>query len=310
MSEDRYRLITRSDFDGLACAALLRELDLIDEIKFVHPKDMQDGNILVSDRDITANLPYVKGVYIAFDHHLSETIRLEEIPHNYVIDAKAPSAARIVYEHFGAKERFPGISEEMMEAVDKADSAQFTKEEILHPEGWVLLNFLMDPRTGLGQHKNFRISNYDLMMSLIEHCRNHPVDEILALPDVKERVELYWKHHDDFKSQIRRCIKVQRNLGVLDMRGEQDVYVGNRFIVYALYPEINISAQVLWGLNRLNTVIAVGKSVLNRTSKTNVGELMLAYGGGGHEAAGTCQVANEDAEGVLAELIEKINADG
>ena len=305
----QYRLVTRSDFDGLVCAVLLRKLELIDEIKFVHPKDMQDGKIPITSRDISTNLPYVEGVHLAFDHHSSEAVRVGKRD-NHVIDPHAASAARVVYRHYGGKERFPDVPEEMMAAVDKADSAQFSKEEILNPEGWVLLNYLMDARTGLGRFRAFRISNYDLMMQLIDACLKHSVDEILAMPDVKERVDLYREHEGRFKEQIARCAKVRGNLVVLDLRSEEIIYAGNRFLVYALFPEVNISIHVMWGLKKQNTVLATGKSILNRTSKTNVGELMLAYGGGGHDAAGTCQIDNDKAEAVLAEISAKINADG
>ena len=305
----KYRLVTRSDFDGLVCAVLLKKLDLIDEIKFVHPKDMQDGKVPVSDRDITTNLPYVEGVHLAFDHHSSETLRVGKHD-NHVIDPHAASAARVVYRHYGGKERFPDVSEEMMDAVDKADSAQFSRQEILDPSGWVLLNYLMDARTGLGRFREFRISNYELMMKLIDACIALPVSEILRLPDVAERVELYDEHEEPFKDQLRRCATIHKNLVVLDLRGEETIYAGNRFVIYALYPQCNISIHVMWGLKKQNTVLATGKSILDRSSKTDVGALMLQYGGGGHEAAGTCQVDNERADAVLAELIQRINADG
>jgi len=312
MSDDagKYRLITRSDFDGLVCAVLLKNLEMVDEIKFVHPKDMQDGTILVSDQDITTNLPYVKGVHLAFDHHLSETIRLEKKPDNYIINPDAPSAARVVYEHFGGKEKFPNISDELMEAVDKSDSAQFSMDEILNPTGWVLMNFIMDARTGLGRYQDFNISNFQLMMLLIDYCREHSVEEILELSDVKERIDLYNEHNEPCKEQIKRCTVVHGNLAVLDLRDEDIIYAGNRFLVYALFPEVNISMHMIWGLSRLNTVFAVGKSIINRTSNTNIGELMLIYGGGGHANAGTCQVDNEEADDVEEELIAKINLDG
>jgi nanoRNase/pAp phosphatase (c-di-AMP/oligoRNAs hydrolase) len=310
MSDTKYRLVTRSDFDGLVCAVLLKELDIIDDIKFVHPKDMQDGTILISDSDITTNLPYVEGVHLAFDHHLSETIRVGSKPDNHIIDPDAPSAARVVYDYYGGKERFASIAEDMMVAVDKGDSAQFSEQEILKPEGWDLLNMLMDSRTGLGRFREFRVSNYQLMMQLIDYCRNHTVDEIVALPDVKERVDLYFDHDEKFRDQIKRCSTVHGNLVVLDLRDEETIYAGNRFMIYALYPDCNISIHVLWGLNKLNTVLATGKSIVNRTSNTNVGELMLKYGGGGHENAGTCQIENDDVERVLGELISKITSDG
>jgi nanoRNase/pAp phosphatase (c-di-AMP/oligoRNAs hydrolase) len=309
MTTSKHRLVTRSDFDGLVCAVLLKKLGLIDEIKFVHPKDMQDGKVPVTDRDISTNLPYVEGIGLAFDHHSSETLRVGKRD-NHVIDPTAPSAARVVYRHYGGKERFAEIPDDMMDAVDKADSAQFSREEILDPKGWVLLNYLMDARTGLGRFRDFRISNYDLMMRLIDACLTLSVDEILALPDVKERVDLYVDHQEKFRDQIQRCSTVHGKIVVLDLRREETIYAGNRFMIYALHPQCNISIHVMWGLKKQNTVLAVGKSILDRSSKTNVGEEMLEYGGGGHDAAGTCQVDNDTADEVLKDLLAKINADG
>ena len=306
MSQKKYRLVTRSDFDGLVCAVLLNEMELIDDIKFVHPKDTQDGKIEITERDITTNLPYVSTAGLAFDHHLSETLRNPGEHGNYVIDPKAPSAARVVYDYYGGKEGFPDISDEMMEAVDKADSAQFSREEILSPSGWVLLNYLMDSRTGLGRFREFRVSNYTLMMDLIKYCRHHGIDEILALPDVKERVELYFEHAAQAKEQIQRCTKVHGKLAVIDLRAEETIFATNRFMIYALFPQTNISIHVLWGVQKQNTVFATGKSILDRSSKVNIGELMLKYGGGGHHAAGTCQVSNTEAEKTLALLVAEI----
>ncbi|MBI3524567.1 MAG: exopolyphosphatase [Betaproteobacteria bacterium] len=310
MGNRKFRLVTRSDFDGLVCAVLLKHLDMLDEISFVHPKDMQDGKIVIGPNDITTNLPYVAGAHLVFDHHLSETIRNTGERSNHIIDPAAPSAARVVYDHFGGKKVFPAEWDAMMAAVDKGDAAQFSREEILHPEGWVLLNYLMDARTGLGRFRDFRISNYNLMMDLIDYCRNHDIEQIMQLPDVKERSDMYFEHEPKFKEQIQRCTKVHGNLAVLDLRNEETIYAGNRFMIYALFPDANISIHMLWGVKKQNTVLATGKSIVNRSSKTNIGELMLQYGGGGHENAGTCQVANDEAEQVLKKLIRKINADG
>ena len=307
---DKFRLVTRSDFDGLVCAVLLKELDLIDDILFVHPKDMQDGKIAITSRDITTNLPYVPGAHLAFDHHASETVRNTGERAKHLIDATAPSAARVVYRHYGGKATFPRVSDEMMDAVDKADSAQYSREDILNPKGWVLLNYLMDSRTGLGRFRDFRISNYALMMALIDYCRDHTIEQILALPDVKERVDLYFDHEARAKEQIQRCATVHGNLVVLDLRNEETIWATNRFTIYAMYPQCNISIHVMWGVQKQNTVFATGKSILDRGSRTNVGELMLAYGGGGHNAAGTCQVDNDRAAEVLQQLVTRINADG
>jgi nanoRNase/pAp phosphatase (c-di-AMP/oligoRNAs hydrolase) len=310
MSQEKFRLVTRSDFDGLVCAVLLNELELIDDIKFVHPKDMQDGLIEIGPRDITTNLPYQAAAHLVFDHHFSETLRNPGAHKNYIINPDAPSAARVVYEYYGGKAKFPAIADDMMIAVDKADSAQYVREEILDPTDWVLLNYLMDARTGLGRFREFRISNYALMMDLIKYCRNHGIDDILRLPDVRERVELYFDHAEKAKAQIKRCATVYDNLVVLDLRNEETIFAANRFMIYALFPATNISIHVLWGLKQQNTVFAVGKSILDRSSNTNIGELMLKYGGGGHHAAGTCQLDNDKAEAALKELIAQINKDG
>ena len=310
MSNEKFRLVTRSDFDGLVCAVLLKDLDLIDDILFVHPKDMQDGKVDITANDITTNLPYVAGCHLAFDHHLSETVRNDSNIENHIIDPNAPSAARVVYDYYGGKERFPEISTDMMDAVDKGDSAQFNEDEVLNPSGWVLLNFIMDARTGLGRFREFRISNYQLMMQLIDYCKSHTIEEILALEDVKERVDLYLEHDAKAKEQIQRCATVHGNLVVLDLLNEETIYTTNRFVIYALYPDCNISIHKMWGLKKQNTVFAIGKSILNRSSNTNVGELCLKYGGGGHLNAGTCQIDNEQAEQALADIIKIVNQDG
>lgn len=305
-SGKKYRLVTRSDFDGLVCAVLLKELDLLGDIKFVHPKDVQDGLIQLDQQDITTNLPYSEGVFLAFDHHFSETLRITTQPHNHIIDADAKSAARVVYDFFGGKDAYPMVSDDMMLAVDKADAALFEKEEVLNPKGWNLMNFIMDARTGLGRFRNFTISNYDLMMKLIDHCRGYNVDEIIQLPDVQERVELYVEQQELFKDMIRRCTRVEDNVIITNLKDEETIYAGNRFIVYAMYPECNISIQVMWGFQKQNTVLTVGKSIFNRSSKVNIGELMLKHGGGGHANAGTCQVPHEEADRVLQHIIEAI----
>ena len=308
MSETR-RLVTRSDFDGLSCAMLLRELDMIDEIKFVHPKDVQDGKIELSKNDITTNLPYDPRVGMAFDHHESEIDRLKATETNgkLIIDENAKSAARVVYDHFGGKEKFPHISDDLMTAVDKGDSADFTIDEILDPKGWVLLHYLMDARTGLGRFHDFRISNYDLMMQLIDYCLEHDIDEILAHPDVKERVDLYFEQAELFKEQLRRIAKVYDKVVVLDFRDEEVIYAGNRFMIYALYPDAEISIHVAWGFRKQNTAVMIGKSIVNKASNADIGELCLKYGGGGHHNVGTCQLENDTVDAQLPDIIKALN---
>ncbi|MDO5702178.1 MAG: exopolyphosphatase [Lachnospiraceae bacterium] len=305
------RLITRSDFDGLVCAMLLKEIDLIDEIKFVHPKDVQDGKVDINENDITTNLPFDNRVGLAFDHHESELLRVnvEQAKGRFIIEGEAKSAARVVYNYYGGAKVFHRVSEEIMEAVDKGDSADFTKEEILDPKDWVLLNFLMDARTGLGRFRTFRISNYNLMMELIDYCVNHSIKEVLALPDVKERVDLYFEQQDLFKQQLARIAKIHGKVVVIDLREEETIYAGNRFMIYAMYPETEISVHVAWGFRKQNTAVMIGKSIINKSSKFNIGDLCLSYGGGGHANAGTCQLENDVVDSELPNIIAKLNGE-
>jgi len=305
----RYRLVTRSDFDGLVCAVLLRHLGIIDDITFVHPKDVQDGVVDITDRDILTNLPYAPAAHLVFDHHHSETLRTGGTAANHVIDAAAPSAARVVYEYYGGAAAFPTVSAELMAAVDQADSADYAIADIWEPEGWTLLNFLMDSRTGLGRFRDFRISNYQLMMQLIDVVGRHTdVQEILALPDVAERVALFEEQTAHFVEQLKRVSTVSGDVVVVDYRDEEVIHAGNRFMVYALFPQARVSVHVIWGRAKQNTVLAVGRSILDRTSPVDIGAVMLGYGGGGHEAAGTCQVAHADAERVLAEVVRAVGS--
>ena len=302
------RLVTRSDFDGLVCAMILKELKIIDEIKFVHPKDVQDGKVELSKNDITTNLPFDPRVGLSFDHHESELIRLKDVDTSkLIIDGNAKSAARVVYNYYGGKEKIKAVSEEIMTAVDKGDSADFTVDEILEPSGWVLLNYIMDARTGLGRFREFRISNYDLMMELIDYCMSHPIEEILRLPDVKERVDLYFEQANLFKEQLKRIVKIDNKVAVLDLRGEDVIYAGNRFMIYALYPTVEISVHVAWGFKKQNTAVMIGKSIVNKNSKFDIGALCLSYGGGGHQNAGTCQLENDKVDQELPNILDKLN---
>lgn len=301
------RLVTRSDFDGLACGALLREAGIIDCWKFAHPKDLQDGLIEVTEDDCLANVPFVPGCGLWFDHHSSEQER-NDLKGKYKGESRiTPSCARIIYEYYGGEERFPQFGE-MMEAVDKVDSGNLTIDEIQNPKGWILIGFLMDPRTGLGRWRNFTISNYQLMEQLIDACRTMTTEEILNLPDVKERIEVYFEQTENFKEMVQKYTRVEGNVIITDLRGVDPIYSGNRFMIYSMYPEQNISAWIVNGRAGMGCSCAVGYSVINRTSDVNVGSLMLKYGGGGHKAVGTCQFSDETMEegvpALLKELVE------
>ncbi len=302
------RLVTRSDFDGLICAALLKQVEQIDSIQFVHPKDLQDGKFEVTADDVLTNVPYVPGCGLWFDHHATEIERIVGRVEFQGDCWLAPSAARVVYDYYGGSARFPGI-EEMMREVDKADAALFTPEDILHPEGWPLLSFLMDARTGLGRFRDYRISNYQLMYALIDACMTKSIEEILALPDVQERVVRYFEQDALFRQMLTDHSWVEKNVVVTDLRGLSPIPCGNRFLVYASYPETNTSVWIVDGFQGKNCVFACGHSILNKTSRTHVGMLMCGFGGGGHGAAGTCQVPHEDAEEVLREIVSAMNCD-
>lgn len=308
--EKKMRLLTRSDFDGLGCAVLLKEVGVIDDIKFVHPKDVQDGKIEVNENDVLANVPYVNGCGIWFDHHSSENERNVFGDFEGASDTSAPSAARVIYDYYGGKDKFPDQHfTELVRAVDKADSADFTTEEILEPKGWCLLSFIMDPRTGLGRYKDYRISNYQLMMDMIDYCRTRTIDEILAIEDVQERVTRYFKQEVLFQEMLKDNADIDDNVVILDLRNQNEIFTGNRFILYAWYPDQNISLQIIWGLNKQNVVATCGHSIINKTCKTDVGSLMLKYGGGGHRKVGTCQLPIETADKCIAEIIRQLKAD-
>jgi len=305
------RLLTRSDFDGLACGVFLVEKGVVDEYKFVHPKDIQDGKIEVTSNDVLANVPYVSGCGLWFDHHTSESERLEIENLDFEGETRpAPSCAQVIWDYYGGEESFGKDLLPQLEAVNKSDSGNVTSEEILNPKGWVLLSFIMDPRTGLGRFGDYRISNYQLMEEMIQYCRTKTVDEILQIPDVQERVKRYFDQQDLFKDMLNRCCIVKDNVIITNLINEETVYSGNRFLVYALYPNQNIEIRVIWGKSKQNVVFTVGHSILNGTSRTNVGKLMLKYGGGGHEKVGTCQVPIEDWERLMGEIIDQMRKDG
>ena len=307
MSDDKkYRLVTRADFDGVVAGGLLIELGLIDDVVFAEPKAMQDGLVKITSNDITTNLPYVEGVHLCFDHHVSETERVGKRD-NHIIEADAPSAARVVYNYFGGKDKFPAIPDELMDAVDRADSAQFTEEDILAPEPWTLLNFILDPRTGLSRFEHFEISHEQLMKDMMVYVRHHPVEEILAIPDVEERTHLYLEHEEKFELQLRDCAKLHNNVVVVDLRREETIFAGNRFTIYAIFPSCNVSIQMTNTPDGKKTIMAVGKSILNRTNTVNIGSVLLEYGGGGHANAGTCQIETDRADTVLQELVDRLS---
>ncbi|GHV38698.1 exopolyphosphatase [Synergistales bacterium] len=303
------RLLTRSDFDGLMCAVLLKELDLFEEKKFVHPKDIQDGLVDVTANDVLVNIPYSPGCGMWFDHHTSEDARGMMYQYKYTgASWPAPSCARVIYEYYGGGKGKLARFKQMVMDADKCDSAHFSREEILNPEGMVLLSFIMDPRTGFGRYRDFRISNYQLMDCLIEYLRDMDIEEIMKLDDLAERARLYNEHKDAFVHMMKDNSWSDGAAVVTDLRGIEETYVGNRHVIYALFPDQNVSIRVFHGREKQFCVFAVGYSILNRTATVDVGKLMLRFGGGGHRRVGTCQVAYAEADKVLKDIVEEINA--
>jgi len=301
------RLVTRSDFDGLVCGMLLKEEGLIDDVKFVHPKDLQDGSFQAESRDILCNVPYVPGCGMWFDHHSSELDRVGWDQNVEGVSKKAPSCAGIVYEFFGGEQKF-GKFAELVKVVDKVDSGQLTLDDIRNPQGWVLVGFITDPRTGLGRFHEFRISNYALMTEFINHFRALSLEEILEHPDVKERIELYRSQTELFVEMVRKHSTLDGNVLITDLRGVETIYASNRFTVYGVFPETNVSLWITAGKGNQNVVIACGYSILNRSCTADVGALMLRFGGGGHKQVGTCQIPFEDADAAIAEIVKGLRA--
>ena len=304
------RLLTRSDFDGLVCAVLLKDVGLIDRYKFVHPKDIQDGKVEVTEGDVLANIPFVPGCGLWFDHHFSEQKRLAEVGEFEGMFKEAPSCARVIWDFYGGHDTFGEHLDSLMEAVDKSDSGDLNAGDIEAPRDWILLSYVMDPRTGLGRYKDYRISNYQLMENCVEWCRSRTPEEILAMPDVQERLSRYYEQTQAFRDMVEKNAVQDGNVVLMDLRELDEIYAGNRFVIYTMFPESNISMTILWGVNKQNTVFSVGHSITNRTCKTNVGDLLARYGGGGHMKVGTCQVPNEDAPRVRDELLTAMKADG
>ena len=296
------RLVTKCDIDGLASGILLKEMDLIDRIVFCHPRDIEKGAFEISAEDITAGLPYREIVHLAFDYYAG---RATGNPTNLVVDNTMPSTSRVIYNYYG-KQNFQNVSQDLLTVVDKGISADLSMDEILYPSGWILLNYLIDQRTGLDNFSKFSMSNAELIAKLSDWCREYNIWEVLSLPEVEERLDSYFSCIDSYKSQILRCSSLHNNLVVVDMREENVIYPGNRFMTYALFPECNVSLQIMRHPSGTKTTFIVGKSFIDRSLSIDVGRIMKANGGGGHLNAGTCEADNVNAENVMNTLIRAL----
>lgn len=301
-----YRLVTQSDFDGLVSAALLRSRGIVDEVKFVHPRDVRDGLIELGAGDVSAGLPYVASVAMAFDHRLSETLR-SGTPRNHFVQASAPSTSRAIWDFFGGEQAFPDFPQDLLAVADRVGGGTFTREDVLSPNGWILLSFVIDPRTGLGRWANFRVSNQQLLLDLMDYCLELSVEEILQLPDIVERVTVYREHEDAFRDQIERCSLLWHNVLLVDLTGEDEIFGGNRFVKFALFPQASVSVQITWGFERRHFVITVAKSIFNRSCSVNIGALMAQQGGGGNADAGTCQLPKDEAPRAVDQIVERLS---
>lgn len=294
------RLVTRADLDGLTCAILLQEVEDIERVDFAHPKDVQDGKLELTSNDILANLPYDERAGMWFDHHLSQ---VDEGTRTDIKGAfgLAPSAARVVAEHYKSP-KFDRFAE-LLEATDRLDSAQLTHEDVVDPKGWILIGYTLDPRTGLGAFK-------DYFRYIMELAQTKSADEILADERVKEHVDRMRSEDAAFKTHLLAQSKMDGNVVITDVRGLKSLPSGNRFLIYDLFPNADVSLRVADGHDGSYVSIQAGHSILNRTCKTNIGDLMARYGGGGHEGAGTCQPKTAESKRVLREIVATLKTNG
>lgn len=289
MAEAPYRLLTRADFDGIVSALLLREAGVVDRVDFAHPRDVEAGEIPVDGGTALATLPYRPEAGLHFRH---------------AGDPGPLSTARLICDRYGGGAASPAL----IDAVDRCTSGRLDEADVRDPQGWVMLNFVMDARTGLGRFADFSVSNTQLMRDLIGYLREPDADRLLAHPDVAERVAVYRDHAAAFADQLKRCVTVDGRIGIIDLRYEDFIFCGNRFMVYALVPEIAVSVHVYWGQDRRNTVIAAGRSILGRRPDIDIGAHLAAVGGTGHAGAGSCQVDNDASERILRDLVGRLGA--
>ncbi len=307
--KQKYRLVTRSNFDGIINTALLKKLDMIDEVLYVHPKEIQDGTIHITQHDIVTNLPYVDTAHMAFDHRLDTNEYTRLNPH-HALFGDAQSVSEVIYEYYGGKSVFGEALLPLIEAANRSKTAAFSKEEILNPQGWDQLIFITDPRTGLGRFREFRISNYALMQKLPDLCLHHPIEEILQDPDVAERIRLCHSYRHDFMMQLEQTTQIMDDIAVTDLTKETTIYPGNRFMIYARYPQVTRSIHLFGAKEPDKVVIAIGDSVFHRHKSDKlpaIHTLLKPYGGGGHSYAGTCQIPQHDVASVLDDILKKLN---
>ena len=300
------RLVTRADLDGLTGAVILTMKEPIDEIVLVHPQDITDKKVEIRGDDILVNLPYHPNAGTWFDHHIL-TPSNETPPSEFAgRHAIAPSAARLVYQYYLEKEPDdPKLLRlaRLVDETDRLDSAQLTPEDVEHPSDYILLGYTIDSRTGLGDFDAY-------FRKLVEWLKTMPIEEVMAQPEVRERIERMQKEQEQFRHLLSRNSFQLSNVVVTDLREVEQLPAGNRFLIYSLFPDANVSLRVHWGPSRASVVAAVGHSIFNRTCKTSVGDLMSKYGGGGHRGAGTCILPLDRAADAIDEILIELQANG
>lgn len=296
------RLITRGDLDGLTSSVIITSNEKIDSVKLVHPQDITDQRIDVTKNDILANLPYDSRCGKWFDHHIltdNNPKPPEKFDGAYGL---APSAARLVYEYYGGERKMPQFKQLVAET-DRLDSAQLTPKDVTDPKDYILLGYTIDNRTGLGAFEDYFLLLQDLLKS-------EPIEKIIQHPLVAQRWQKILADQVAFREATLKASKAEGNLVITDFREAASIPTGNRFLIYTLFPDVNVSLRIHWGPQRRFVVAAIGHSIFNRTCRTNVGELMGRYGGGGHRGAGTAPLPAEKADAQLKEIIAELKTNG
>lgn len=301
------RLVTRCDFDGLACAMILKICNIIEnDILFIHPKDIEENRVHITENDILTGLPYCVAANLCFDYR--NTGFNTYTRKNFIFDLNQKSTARVVYNYYkNLGYDLSKITEDLLIAVDKYNSADFTEEEILHPRNWILLNFILDSKTGLNRFCDFEESNHDFVLELIDYCLTNNIDTVVKLPNLQDRINLYFSQSLNIKHQLNHITKMYGDVAVVDLRNEDIIYAGNRFIVYAMFPQAKISIHISWDSKKEFLNIAIGKSIFDKSSSVNIGSICEKYGGGGHNNAGTCQIGSENADEIISAIIQDCN---
>ena len=284
------RIITRPDFDGIACAALLKEAlgrDL--PIYWTQPNDVQNGRVHVLPGDIIANLPFSAGCALWFDHHVTNAIQ-----HTYKgLYRVAPSAAGLIHEYFN-NELSPRFDLLVAQA-DKIDSARLTLDEILHPENYPYILVSMTVSTGSEDGEAF-------WNHLVELLRTTSIDQIMKDHRIQKHCNRVVAENKAYETHLKEHTRVQQAVSITDFRGLDSVPSGNRFLVYSLFPETFVNLKLYHEKNK--TAVKIGHSIVNDKCRVNVGGLLARHGGGGHRGAGACLLENTLADKKISEILQ------